>query len=267
LSRSDLPPGRWLGISGKVAIVTGGSQGIGKAIAAQLAAEGVRTVIAARNLAALQQAAAEIQSATKGEVLPARADVSDLDAVKELVASTVRAFGGVDILVNNAAGSGSGALWELSDKDWLHHLDVKLVGYVRCAREVIPHMRQKNWGRIVNIGGEAARGGGGYASGAVNSAVVNFTKKLSDEVAAHAITVNAIHPGSTRTQRREHAASRRGVTLEELLREQIKRIPIGRLIEPEDVAYTVLYLVSLKAAAITGQVLGVDGGSTRGIYY
>jgi NAD(P)-dependent dehydrogenase (short-subunit alcohol dehydrogenase family) len=128
-------------------------------------------------------------------------------------------------------------------------------------------MKQKSWGRIVNIGGEAARGGSGYASGAANSAVVNFTKKLSDEVAAYGITVNAIHPGSTRTQRRQHAATRKGVTLEELLREQIKRIPIGRLIEPEEIGYTVLYLVSVKAAAVTGQVLGVDGGSTRGIYY
>ena len=256
-----------IGISGKVAIVTGGSQGIGKAIATQLAAEGVRTVIAARKVENLKRAAAEIASATKGEVLPVQADVANLDAVKKLVAGAVSAFGGVDILVNNAAGSGSGALSELTDEDWLRHLDVKLIGYVRCAREVIPHMKQKNWGRIVNIGGEAARGSGGYASGAANSAVVNFSKKLSDEVAAYGITVNAIHPGTTRTQRREHAAARKGVTLDELVREQIKRIPIGRLIEPEEIAYTVLYLVSAKAAAVTGQVLGVDGGSTRGIYY
>ena len=256
-----------LGISGKVAIVTGGSQGIGKAIAIQLAAEGVRTVIAARKVENLKRAAAEIASATKGEVLPVQADVANLDAVKKLVAGAVSAFGSVDILVNNAAGSGSGALLELTDEDWLRHLDVKLIGYVRCAREVIPHMKQKNWGRIVNIGGEAARGSGGYASGAANSAVVNFSKKLSDEVAAYGITVNAIHPGTTRTQRREHAAARKGMALDELVREQIKRIPIGRLIEPEEIAYTVLYLVSAKAAAVTGQVLGVDGGSTRGIYY
>jgi len=131
----------------------------------------------------------------------------------------------------------------------------------------MPHMKQRRWGRIVNIGGEAARGNGGYASGAANSAVVNFTKKLSDELAAFNITVNAIHPGSTRTQRRAHAAARKGITLDELVQEQIKRIPIGRLIEPEEIASTVLYLVSTKAAAITGQVLGVDGGSTRGIYY
>jgi NAD(P)-dependent dehydrogenase (short-subunit alcohol dehydrogenase family) len=256
-----------LGIRDKVAIVTGGSQGIGKAIATQLAAEGVRTVISARNFENLKRAAAEITSATNGEVLPLPADVTNLDQVKKLVADTVSAFGGVDILVNNAAGSGSGAFVELTDDDWLHHFNVKLVGYVRCAREAMPHMQQKRWGRIVNIGGEAARGNGGYASGAANSAVVNFTKKLSDELAEFGITVNAIHPGSTRTQRREHAAARKGVTLDELVKEQIKRIPIGRLIEPEDVASTVLFLVSAKAAAITGQVLGVDGGSTRGIYY
>jgi 3-oxoacyl-[acyl-carrier protein] reductase len=256
-----------LGIGGKIAIVTGGSQGIGKAIATQLAAEGVRTVISARNFENLQHAAAEIASTTKGEVLPLQADVTRIDQVKKLVADTVNAFGGVDILINNAAGSGSGAFVELTDADWLHHFNVKLVGYVRCAREAMPHMKQKRWGRIVNIGGEAARGSGGYASGAANSAVVNFTKKLSDELAAFGITVNAIHPGSTRTARREHAAARKGITLDELVREQIKRIPIGRLIEPEEIASTVLYFVSTRAAAITGQVLGVDGGSTRGIYY
>ena len=256
-----------LGIKGKVAIVTGGSQGIGKAIAAQLAAEGARTVICARNVENLQRAAAEIASTTKGEVLPLPADVTRVDQVKKLVADTVDAFGGVDMLINNAAGSGSGAFAELTDADWLHHFNVKLVGYVRCAREVMVHMKQKHWGRIVNIGGEAARGNGGYASGAANSAVVNFTKKLSDELAEFGVTVNAIHPGSTRTQRREHAAARKGITLDELVQEQIKRIPIGRLIEPEDIASTVLFLVSAKAAAITGQVLGIDGGSTRGIYY
>jgi NAD(P)-dependent dehydrogenase (short-subunit alcohol dehydrogenase family) len=256
-----------LGIRGKVAIVTGGSQGIGRAIATQLAAEGVRTVIAARTAANLEEAAKAMRKVTRGEILPISCDVSQRAAVQRLVADTVASFGAVDILINNAAGSGSGGLGELSDHDWLRHLDVKLLGYVRCAREVLPHMQRKNWGRIVNIGGEAARGNGGYASGAVNSAVVNFTKKLSDEVARYGITVNAIHPGSTRTQRREHAAARKGVSLDELVKEQIQRIPIGRLIEPEDVAYTVLYLVSARAGAITGQVLGVDGGSTRGIYY
>src|SRR5437867_355574 len=143
-----------LGINGKVAIVTGGSQGIGKAMATHMAAEGVRTVIGARALQNLQRAAAEIESKTKAQVLPVQADVADLDAVKKLVASTVDTFGGVDILVNNAAGSGSGPLLELTDEDWLHHLNVKLVGYVRCAREVIPHMKKQRWGRIVNIGGE-----------------------------------------------------------------------------------------------------------------
>jgi NAD(P)-dependent dehydrogenase (short-subunit alcohol dehydrogenase family) len=256
-----------LGIRGKVAIVTGGSQGIGKAIAMQLAAEGVLTAIAARNSARLKQAGAEIQSATEGQVLAVEADMADGAAVKKLMANVADTFGGIDILINNAAGSGSGAFSELTDEDWLHHLDVKLLGYVRCAREVIAHMKQKNWGRIVNIGGMAARGGGGYASGAANSAVVNFSKKLSDEVAPYGITVNAIHPGTTRTQRREHAAARKGTTLDELVREQIKSIPIGRLIEPEEIAHCVLYLVSAGAAAVTGQVLGVDGGATRGIYY
>lgn len=256
-----------LGLSGKVAIVTGGSQGIGKAVATQLTAEGVRTVICARNLRNLNLAADEIVRATRGEILALQADVTDAQAVNKLVGDTVTAFGSVDILINNAAAVGSGTFAELTDDIWLHHLNVKLIGYVRCARAVMPHMKQRGWGRIVNIGGEAARGGGGYPSGAANSAVVNFTKKFSDEMAPFGITVNAIHPGSTRTQRREQAAARKGVTLDELVKDQVKRIPIGRLIEPEDIASTVLFLASTKAAAITGQVLGIDGGSTRGIYY
>jgi NAD(P)-dependent dehydrogenase (short-subunit alcohol dehydrogenase family) len=260
-----------MGINGKVAIVTGGSQGIGKAIARCLAAEGARVVICARGLDALQKTASELQRETNTPMLSVQADMTRGEDVKKLVARTVDAFGGVDILVNNAAGSHSGSFTELTDQDWLDHLNVKPVGYVRCAREVMSHMKQKRWGRIINIGGEAARGGGGYSSGAANVAIVNLTKKLSDELAPYGVTVNALHPGGTRTQRRlqayQRAAAQKGITIEEAEREQIHRIPIGRLIEPEDIGYAVLFLASIKAAAVTGQVLGVDGGSTRGIYY
>jgi 3-oxoacyl-[acyl-carrier protein] reductase len=260
-----------LGISGKVAIVTGGSQGIGRAIARCLAAERVKVVVCARGVEALKKAAAEIQNETNTPVLPVQADVIQAEDIKRLVARTLDVFGGIDILVNNAGSSHSSSFSELTDEDWLNHLNVKLLGYVRCARETMPHMKQKRWGRIINIGGQAARGVGGFSSGAANSAIVNFTKKLSDELAPHGITVNALHPGPTRTQRRIEAAqriaARKGISVEAAEQEQVKPIPIGRLIEPEDVAYAVLYLISAKAGAITGQVLGVDGGSTRGIYY
>ena len=260
-----------LGINGKAAIVTGGSQGIGKAIARSLAVEGVRVVICARGLDALQKTVAELQGETNTEVVAVQADMTRTEDVKKLVAEAIKAFGAVDILVNNAAGSHSASFAELTDQDWLDHLNVKPVGYFRCAREAIPYMKQKRWGRIINIGGEAARGGGGYSSGAANVAIVNFTKKLSDELAPYGITVNALHPGPTRTQRRvqayQRAAAQKGITLEAAEKEQIGRIPIGRLIEPEDIGNAVLFLASMKAAAVTGQVLGVDGGSVRGIYY
>ncbi|MBI2988385.1 MAG: SDR family oxidoreductase [Deltaproteobacteria bacterium] len=262
-----------LGISGRTAIVTGGSQGIGKAVARCLASEGVRVAICARRLELLNETASEIHAQVGNEVLPVQADMSNTDDVKRLVAAALNAFGRIDILVNNAASFRSAPLLELRDEDWLDHFNVKLLGYVRSVREVVPHMKKNRWGRIINLAGGAARqvSHTGYSSGAVNSAIANFTKRLADEVASFNITANTIHPGATRTGRREGAYARammeKGITLEEAKREISKRVPIGRLIEPEDIACAVLFMASDCASAITGQVLAVDGGATRGIYY
>jgi NAD(P)-dependent dehydrogenase (short-subunit alcohol dehydrogenase family) len=262
-----------LGLQGKVALVTGGSMGIGKTTALALAKEGAQVAICARGLEALQKAASEIQSATGRKVLPVRADMSNLDDIKQLVATTARELGGIDILINNAVNSVPGTFLELPDEAWLNHINVKIMGYVRCAREAIPHMRRRGGGRIINIGGMAARQVGHLtnSNGVTNASVANITKNLSDQVASDNILVNCIHPGTTRTPRQtmllERQARDLGVSVEEAEREAVKTIPIGRMVEPEDIADMILFLVSERASAITGQVIAVDGGAGRGIVY
>ncbi|MFQ6027271.1 MAG: SDR family oxidoreductase [Dehalococcoidia bacterium] len=262
-----------LELEGKVAIVTGGSRGIGKTTALSLAQEGADVAICARGIEALEEAAAEIRAKSGRRVLPVRADMTVLEDIQNLVSSTVSELGGVDILINNAVNSTAAPFMELSDDMWLNHINVKVMGYVRCAREAIPHMQQRGGGRIINIGGIAARTVGTLtnSNGVTNSAVSNIAKNLADQVAGDGILVNCIHPGTTRTERlaglMERQAQDANVSLEEAERRAVQGIPIGRMIEPEDIANLVLFLVSGKASAITGQTIAVEGGASRGIHY
>ena len=262
-----------LGLQGKVALVTGGSMGIGKTTALALAKEGAQLAICARGLEVLQKTAGEIQAATGSRVLPVRADVSSLRDIEHLVATTAQELGGIDILINNAVNSVPGTFLELSDEAWLNHINVKIMGYVRCAREVIPHMRRRGGGRIINIGGMAARQVGHLtnSNGVTNASVANITKNLADQLAPDNILVNCIHPGTTRTPRQAMLLERRardlGGNMEAAEREAVQHIPIGRMVEPEDIADLILFLVSERASAITGQVIAVDGGAARGIFY
>ena len=262
-----------LGLQGKVALVTGGSMGIGKTTALALAKEGAQLAICARGLEVLQKTAGEIQAATGSRVLPVRADMSSLRDIEHLVATTAQELGGIDILINNAVNSVPGTFLELSDEAWLNHINVKIMGYVRCAREVIPHMRHRGGGRIINVGGMAARQVGHLtnSNGVTNASVANITKNLSDQVAPDNILVNCIHPGTTRTPRQTMLLERRardlGGNMEAAEREAVQQIPIGRMVEPEDIADLILFLVSERASAITGQVIAVDGGAARGIFY
>ena len=262
-----------LGLQDKVAIVTGGSQGIGRATAMALAQEGVDVSICARGVEALEEAATEIRSRTGRRVLAVRADVTSLEDIRNLVATTVAELGGVDILVNNAVNSVAAPFMELPDAAWLDHISVKVMGYIRCAREVIPRMRRRGGGRIINIGGMAARSAGSLnmTAGVTNSAVSNVVKNLANQVAADGILVNCIHPGTTRTGRQstllESRAREANISVEEAESKVVSAIPIGRMVEPEDVANLVLFLVSDKASAITGQSVGIEGGAGQGIYY
>jgi 3-oxoacyl-[acyl-carrier protein] reductase len=261
-----------LGLKDRVALVTGGSKGIGRSVARALANEGAKLAICARGEADLGSAAEELRAAG-ADVLAVAADLVQPADIRRFVDSAVARFGRIDILVNNAVSSTQNSFAALSDEEWKHHLDVKLMGYVRCAREVLPHMQKARSGRIVNIAGMSARIVTEYriTNGAVNAAVTNFTKHLSEQVGKDGITVNAIHPGYTWTPRLE-AVLRRwseldGVPLEEVTALRLKEIPIGRFVQPEDLASLALFLCSDAASAITGQAIAVDGGSGRAISY
>ena len=233
-----------LGLNGKVALVTGGSMGIGRAIALALAREGVDVAMCARGLEALESAASDIMAETGRRVLPIKADVTELEDIKSFVGAAVSELGGVDILVNNAVNSVAAPFMELPDEAWKNHIEVKVMGYVRCAREVVPHMRGRGGGRIITIGGAAARNVGGLtmSNGVTNAAVSNFTKNLSDTLGRDGILVNCIHPGATRTPRLVQVLGARAqaanISLDEEERAVVAGTPIGRLVEPARISRT-----------------------------
>ena len=262
-----------LSLEGKIAIVTGGSKGIGRATALALAQEGVDVAICARGAEDLEAAAADIRAKTGRKALAVQADMSNPDDIKRLVATTVSELGGVDFLVNNAVNSTAAPFMELTDEDWLNHINVKVMGYVRCSREVIPHMQKRGGGRIIHIGGMAARSANRLANsnGVTNSSVSNMAKNLSDQFASDGILVNCIHPGTTRTERQDRSLKARAeygnISVEEAERRAVSDIPIGRMVESQDIADLILFLVSNRAGAITGQTIAVEGGAGRGMNY
>jgi len=241
-----------LGLTGRVAIVTGGSRGIGRAIAKELATEGVDVAICARQRQALDETAKALANETGRRVVPIVADTMSSESVRHLIEATLAAFGRVDVLVNNASTPGGmvrGPLAEADDKTLLEDIDTKVVGYLRCAKAVAPHMQQRRWGRIVNIGGLSGRRSGNI-SGLRNAAVVHLTKTLADELGAHGITVNLVHPGQTRTERTDAETERRAASN-----------AIRRIVDASEIAQVVTFLASTKAANVTGVAIDASGGS------
>jgi NAD(P)-dependent dehydrogenase (short-subunit alcohol dehydrogenase family) len=241
-----------LGLTGRVAIVTGGSRGIGRAIARELASEGVDVAICARQRQALDEAAKALTQETGRRVIPIVADTMSSESVAHLVDATLAAFGRVDVLVNNASTPGGmvrGPLAEADDKTLLEDIDTKVVGYMRCAKAVAPHMRQRRWGRVINIGGLSGRRSGNI-SGLRNAAIVHLTKTLADELGAHGITVNLVHPGATRTERTDAETERRAASN-----------AIRRIVDASEIAQVVTFLASTKAANVTGVAIDASGGS------
>jgi 3-oxoacyl-[acyl-carrier protein] reductase len=251
-----------LGLKGKVAIVTGGSEGLGRATADRFAREGVRVAICARRKDVLEQTAEAIRRATGGEVLAQPADVTRPDEVEGFVRAVVGRFGGVDILVNNAGTSAAAGFEKVDDATWQTDFDLKLMAAVRFCRLVIPIMKQRGGGRIVNVttvGGKAPRPQA-LPTSVTRAAGINLTKSLALEYAADRILVNTVCLGIAKSAQLARRAN--DGDLDAHWRELGKRVPVGRLGEPEEFADLVAFLVSERAGYITGSAVNFDGGAS-----
>ena len=259
-----------LGLQGKHAIVTGGSRGIGKAIARELAREGVDVAIVARNKGDLEATARELAAATNRRIVPLAADVTSNEQVDRMVAEAAQQLGGLHILVNSGSAPGgsptaTGPIETVVDEDLLQDFNTKYVGALRCSRAVIPFMKSAGWGRIINISG-----------GARNAGLVHMTKTLAVQLGRYGITVNCIHPGTTRTERTPGLLAARaaqlGVSPEEAERRDFapdspRGNAICRMVDASEVAFVAVFLASEKAWAVSGELVAAGGGAGRSVYY
>lgn len=250
-----------LGLKGKVALITGASEGIGKATAQVLAAEGVSVAIVARRPDVLAAAADEIRAAG-GKVLPIAADVSLASEAQRIVAETAARFGRLDIVVNNAGTSAAQAFESVTDEAWQHDLDLKLFAAIRVARHAVPHLRHQGGGRIINvtaIGGKHP-GAKSMPSSVSRAAGLAMTKALSKELAPDHILVNTVCIGLVKSGQQAAAAARHGRTPDEHYQQLGQGVPLGRVGEPEEVARVIAFLASDAASYVTGTSINLDGG-------
>jgi NAD(P)-dependent dehydrogenase (short-subunit alcohol dehydrogenase family) len=250
-----------LRLKGKHAIVTGGSRGIGKAIARQLALAGVDVVISARGREQLEATARELSDETGRRVIPITADTAQEHSVNQLIATAIERLGRVDILVNNAAVPGgisqATRLEQVVDEQVLEDLNVKVVGYLRTARAIAPHLIFNGWGRIINIGGLAIYRTGRPVATLRNVGVAAITKNLADELGPKGINVVAVHPGATRTERTDPASEAALAA----------NVSIGRIVDAAELAWLVTFLASPRSVAINGEAIAAGGGSLGTIHY
>jgi len=267
-----------LGLTGKVALVTASSRGLGRACAEALAREGARVVINGRRPDDLARAAQEIRASIGGskvEVHTVGADVTEPDDVARLVKAAITRFGQLDILVTNAGGPKPAKFVDLDESDWRDGLDSTLWPVIRLIRQAIPHLRgarERGGGRIINIVSTSVKQpiGGLHLSNAIRPAVIGLAKSLATELAPEGILVNNVCPGSFDTDRIKHVFEQRaaaaGISLEEAAERSIATIPMGRLGSPMELGNLVAFLASNKATYITGQTWNVDGGLTNTLF-
>lgn len=257
-----------MGLDGKVALVTAASKGIGRAIGQELAAEGVKVAISSRSEEALKAAADSIKQATGKDVSIYPADLLNDAEVRKLADDVERDLGDIDILVNSSAGPPTKPFAELSDKDWQEALDIKFMAQMRPSREIMPRMKKRDGGRIINIIGSHGRFPHAYAitAGVVNAALLNLTKALAEEGAPNNVLVNAINPGLTDTERVTYLANlkaeNQGISYDEAVAEMCQDQLLKRLAAPAEIASMAVLLASSRGGFITGSMIDVDGGFT-----
>ena len=250
-----------LGLKGKVAAITGGTEGIGRATALRLAREGAKVAICARGQEKLDNTAAELKKAG-AEVLAVSADMSKAADVERFMKAVIDRFGRVDILVNNAGTSARGKFLEIEDKTWSSDIELKVFGAIRCTRLAVPHMKKNGGGSILNITISSAKqpGAESYPTSVSRAAGLALTKALSKEYAADNIRVNTVCIGKIKSGQHERRYTREGKKAEDYYRETSKDIPLGRVGEADEVASVITFLVSDAASYVTGTSVNLDGG-------
>jgi 3-oxoacyl-[acyl-carrier protein] reductase len=258
-------------LTGKTALVTGGSKGIGKAITLALAKEGVEVAICSRNFSELQDTAQEISSATGQRIIPIAADLTKDHDAREFIHEAHAKLGRVDIMVNNAGSAAGGVIEHLSEADWESALQLKFLGYVRCLRYVLPIMVKQNGGRVVNlIGNDGVKPSyWEIAPGAANAAGQNLTKSLAGQYGKHNISFVAVNPGPVRTERWAGlvAAMSRDMGLPYEVADTLApaSIPLGRIAESEEVANLVVMMASPLTHFVNGTMIEIDGGQEKSL--
>ena len=260
-----------LGLKGRVALVAAASRGLGRAIAAALAAEGAQVGICARGPEPLERAREEIASSTGAEIHAVTADVSTREGIAAVTREVTRRFGRVDILVGNAGGPPAGLFGAHDWEAWQRAVDLTLRSAVELTRAVLPGMRERRWGRVIHVTSLTVKQpiDGLMLSTSIRAAVTGFARTLATEVAAEGVTVNTILPGFMNTERivelNQATAAREGVAVETVERRTLEQIPARRIGEPRELAALAAFLASDRAAYITGQSIAVDGGWIRAL--
>jgi NAD(P)-dependent dehydrogenase (short-subunit alcohol dehydrogenase family) len=250
-----------LGLKGKVAVITGGTEGIGRAAAIRLAQEGAKVAVCARGQEKLDETAAAIKKAG-GEALAVKADVAKPADVEKLIAAVIERFGRIDILVNNAGTSIRGKFLEVDDAKWSADLELKLYGAIRCSRLALPHMKKQGGGRIINITTSGAKqpGAESMPTTVSRAAGLALTKALSKEFAADNILVNTVCIGKIKSGQHERRYKKEGISADEYYKRTAKDIPLKRVGEAEEVANVIAFFASDAASYVTGSSLNLDGG-------